>query len=61
MCIKNGTQKSLNIKKIEKWPIKFAEVKTIPSRKALLDYTGEIEDYVLPINEHNNNEMRDVE
>lgn len=51
MCIKNGTQKSLNIKKIEKWPIKFAEIRTIPSRKELLDYTGEIEDYVLSINE----------
>ena len=51
MCIKNDIQKSLNIKKIEKWPIKFAEVKTIPSRKELLDYTGELEDYVKSINE----------
>ena len=50
MCIKNGTQKSLNIKKIEKWPIKFAEIRTIPSRKELLDYTGEIEDYIKYLN-----------
>ena len=37
---KRGT-KSINIKKIEKWTIPFIEIKTIPSRKALLDYDFE--------------------
>ena len=37
--------KSLNINKIAKWPIaKYAEILTIPSRKEVLDYTGDIED-----------------
>ena len=30
--------KSLNIKKIDKWTIPYIELKTIPSRKELLDY-----------------------
>lgn len=35
---------SLNIKKIDKWPIPFIEVKTIANnRKHLLDYTGEFD------------------
>lgn len=38
--------KSINIKKIDKWTIPYAEIKTIPSRKFMLDYTGEIEDYL---------------
>lgn len=38
--------KSLNIKKIAKWPCEYAEIQTIPSRKQLLDYTGDIETYV---------------
>ena len=33
---------SLNIKKIDKWPIAYQEIETIPSRKELLDYAGEI-------------------
>ena len=33
--------KSLNIKKISKWPCKWKELQTVPSRKQLLDYTGE--------------------
>ena len=33
--------KSLNIKKLEKWPIPHIEIKTIPSRKVLLDYDFE--------------------
>ena len=37
--------KSLNIKKISKWPCEYAEIQTIPSRKQLLDYTGDIEIY----------------
>jgi penicillin-binding protein-related factor A (putative recombinase) len=39
-------QKSLNIKKIDKWDIPYKEIKTVPSRKELLDYTGEIETYI---------------
>ncbi len=36
-------KKSLNIKKIDAWNIQYREVQTIPSRKVLLDYTGEFE------------------
>lgn len=44
--IQNG-KKSLNIKKIDKWPIPYKEITTIPNnRKDLLDYTGVIEEYV---------------
>lgn len=50
-CIDEDITKSLNIKKIDKWPIKYAEIKTIPSRKALLDYIGELDDYVKIFNE----------
>lgn len=36
--------KSLNIKKIDKWPIPYREIQTIPNpRKKLLDYEGEFE------------------
>ena len=39
--------KSLNIKKIDKWGIRYTEIQTIRnSRKQLLDYTGEIENYI---------------
>lgn len=39
--------KSLNIKKIDKWPIRYKEIRTIPNcRKKHLDYTGDIEEYV---------------
>lgn len=38
--IKEG-KKSLNITKIAKWTIPYKEIETIPSRKQLLDYTGE--------------------
>lgn len=31
-------KKSLNIKKIDSWPIPYIEVPTLPSRKQLLDY-----------------------
>lgn len=38
-------QKSLNIKKIDSWPIRYKELQTVPNRrKKLLDYTGELED-----------------
>lgn len=36
--------KSLNIKKLSKWGIPYAEIPTIPSRKILLDYTGELDE-----------------
>ena len=43
---KQGT-KSLNIKKIDKWPIRYKEIRTIPSnRKKHLDYEGELEEYI---------------
>lgn len=32
---------SLNIKKIDKWNIPYVEIQTIPSKKDLLDYTGD--------------------
>lgn len=38
--------KSLNIKKIQNWLIPYKEIRTIPSRKNLLDYTGDIEEYI---------------
>lgn len=34
--------KSLNIKKINKWVIPYQEIQTVPSRKQLLDYTGDL-------------------
>lgn len=40
-------KKSVNIKKIDKWPIKYKEIRTIPNnRKQLLDYEGHIEEYI---------------
>lgn len=42
----NG-KKSLNIRKVDKWPIPYKELMTIPNnRKKLLDYSGEIEDLI---------------
>lgn len=43
--LEDAGTKSLNIKKIAKWGCKYAEIKTVPSRKQLLDYTGDIEEY----------------
>lgn len=38
---------SLNINRIDQWPIPYCEVETIlNTRKNLLDYTGEIEQYI---------------
>lgn len=34
-------KKSLNITKLDKWPIPYVEIPTIPSRKELLDYAGD--------------------
>lgn len=45
-AIDNGI-KSVNIKKIDKWVVPNIEVCTIPNnRKKLLDYTGDIEEYI---------------
>lgn len=35
--------KSLNIQKLAKWKCQWKELKTVPSRKQLLDYQGEFE------------------
>jgi hypothetical protein len=35
--------KSLNIKKIDKWGIQYKEIETVTSKKELLDYKGEFE------------------
>ena len=43
--------KSLNINKINKWSIPYAEIKTVPSRKMMLDYTGELDEYMLMLTE----------
>lgn len=45
--LEDSGQKSLNIKKINKWPCSYAEIQTIQSRKELLDYTGNIEAYAV--------------
>lgn len=40
-------QKSLNIKKLDKWGIPYAEIPTIPNnRKKLLDYEGDLVELV---------------
>lgn len=39
-------KKSINITKIDKWGIPYAEIETIPSRQDLLDYTGDFEEYI---------------
>ena len=43
--------KSINIKKIDKWDLPYVEIRTIPSRKLLLDYDGMLEEYVLELEE----------
>jgi hypothetical protein len=45
--------KSLNINKIDKWEVPFWEIQTIPSRKQLLEYTGDLPDFEAP--SHNKN------
>lgn len=45
--IKKTEKKSLNITKIDKWIIPYKEIATISNnRKKLLDYCGEIEEYM---------------
>lgn len=41
--LKSIGKKSINIKNIDKWGIKYTEIQTIPSRKAMLDYTGDFQ------------------
>lgn len=43
--IKSG-KKSINIKKKLKWGFPYYEIPTIPSRKQLLDYTGDLPEQV---------------
>ncbi|MBO5017044.1 MAG: Holliday junction resolvase RecU [Bacteroidaceae bacterium] len=40
--LKQAGKKSINIKKLDSWDIKYTEINTIPSKKALLDYIGEL-------------------
>ena len=40
---KEKNKHSLNVKKVDKWEIPYIEVQTIPSKKSLLDYTGDWE------------------
>lgn len=39
-------KKSLNITKIDKWIIPYAEIPTIASKKILLDYTGDLDSLI---------------
>lgn len=41
--LEDSGKKSLNIKKIDKWNIPYAEIPTSPSRKSLLDYEGDLQ------------------
>jgi penicillin-binding protein-related factor A (putative recombinase) len=44
---KEMNQHSLNIKKIDSWDIKYFEIQTVPSKKALLDYIGDWSDDII--------------
>ena len=44
--LEDDGKKSLNIKKIDKWNIPYAQILTIPSRKSLLDYDGDLQSMV---------------
>lgn len=39
--IKSGGPKSVNILKKDKWKLPYIEIRTIPSKKSLLDYDPE--------------------
>lgn len=41
--LKSIGKKSINIKKIDEWGIKYTEIQMIPSRKVMLDYTGDFQ------------------
>jgi hypothetical protein len=47
-------EKSINIKKIDKWSIPYVEINTVLSRKLMLDYTGKLEDYVEQLQQKRN-------
>lgn len=40
--------KSVNVTRIDKWEIPYWEIETIPSRKQIPEYTGELPDFTLP-------------
>ena len=40
--LQKSGKKSVNVTKRDKWTIPYIEVPTVPSRKALLDYTGDL-------------------
>lgn len=42
-------KKSVNIKKIDSWTIPYVEIPTVPSRKIMWDYKGELDELVLQI------------
>ena len=44
--ISQKNQKSLNIKKLDKWNIKYVEIPTIYSKKELLEYSGDFQTLV---------------
>ena len=45
---KTTGKKSLNIMKVDKWSIPYKEIRSVPNnRKRLLDYIGEIEEYLV--------------
>lgn len=44
--LEDDGKKSLNIKKRDKWNTSYAEIPTIPSRKSLLDYDGDLQGLV---------------
>ena len=44
-CLEVGI-KSININKISQWPLPYKELRTIPSRKQLLDYQGDVEEFI---------------
>ncbi len=47
--------KSINIEKIDKWDIPYWEIQTIPSRKQILEYTGDLPDFSVAQNPQNFN------
>ncbi len=47
IALEEAGQKSLNIKKIDKWTIPYKEIRTVSNnRKQLLDYIGELEELI---------------
>lgn len=45
--LEDSGKHSLNIKKIDSWSIQYTEIRTVPNtRKKLLDYTGEIDNFI---------------